>query len=115
MREIRTSGSEVGGAGNLTGPPYPYNNPGPSARKGARAYRPGREPDAGDPQVRFDERRWETELRPRLRHRASRRKPPATATPLDLQTPRPASTLPVLVLGYIGDTSINRSRNWNAG
>ena len=24
MREIRTSGSEGGGAGNLTGPPYPY-------------------------------------------------------------------------------------------
>jgi hypothetical protein len=31
--------------------------------------KPVREPDAGDPQVRFDERRWETELRPRLRHR----------------------------------------------
>jgi hypothetical protein len=28
-----------------------------------------REPDAGNLQVRFDERRWETELRPRLRHR----------------------------------------------
>jgi len=26
MREIRTSGSEGGGAGNLTGPPYPYGN-----------------------------------------------------------------------------------------
>jgi len=25
MREIRTSGSEGGGAGNLTGPPYPYH------------------------------------------------------------------------------------------
>ena len=24
MREIRTSGSEGGGAGNSTGPPYPY-------------------------------------------------------------------------------------------
>ena len=24
MREIRTSGSEGGGTGNLTGPPYPY-------------------------------------------------------------------------------------------
>ena len=33
MREIRTSGSEGGGAGNLTGSPYPYNNLGPSARK----------------------------------------------------------------------------------
>jgi hypothetical protein len=33
------------------------------------AVKPVREPDAGDPQVRFDERRWETELRPRLRHR----------------------------------------------
>ena len=31
--------------------------------------KPVREPDAGDPQVRFDERRWETELRPSLRHR----------------------------------------------
>src|ERR1700709_2256281 len=34
--------------------------------------KPVREPDAGDPQVRFDERRWETELRPRLRHRHQR-------------------------------------------
>jgi hypothetical protein len=25
MREIRTSGSEGGGTGNLTGPPYPYH------------------------------------------------------------------------------------------
>jgi hypothetical protein len=31
--------------------------------------KPVREPDVGDPQVRFDERRRETELRPRLRHR----------------------------------------------
>jgi RNA-directed DNA polymerase len=43
--------------------------------------KPVREPDAGDPQVRFDERRWETEPRPRLRHRHQRRKPPVTATP----------------------------------
>jgi hypothetical protein len=35
------------------------------------AVKPVREPDAGDPQVRFDERRWETEPRPRLRHRRS--------------------------------------------
>jgi hypothetical protein len=29
MREIRTSGSEGGGAGYSTGPPYPYKNHGP--------------------------------------------------------------------------------------
>ena len=29
--------------------------------------KPVREPVAGDPQVRFDERQWETEPRPRLR------------------------------------------------
>src|SRR5205085_10556660 len=50
--------------------------------------KPVREPDAGDPQVRFDERRWETELRPRLRHRQqgeSRRQQ---------QLPRPTDTAP---------------------
>jgi len=31
--------------------------------------KPVREPDARDPQVRFNERRWEAELRPSLRHR----------------------------------------------
>src|SRR5215218_754629 len=57
--------------------------------------KPVREPDAGDPQVRFDERRWETELRPSLRHRhqgESRRQqllPRPTATP-----PAADSTLP---------------------
>jgi hypothetical protein len=30
MREIRTSGSEGGGAGNLTGPPYPYMSTAPA-------------------------------------------------------------------------------------
>jgi hypothetical protein len=29
MREIRLSGSEGGGAGNSTGPPYPYRKGGP--------------------------------------------------------------------------------------
>jgi hypothetical protein len=32
MREIRLSGSEGGGAGNSTGPPYPYREPRPLAR-----------------------------------------------------------------------------------
>jgi hypothetical protein len=52
------------------------------------AVKPVREPDAGDLQVRFDERRWETELRPRLRHRhqgESRRKQ---------RLPRPTDTAP---------------------
>jgi len=31
MREIRTSGSEGGGAGNLTGSPYPYQARPPAA------------------------------------------------------------------------------------
>ena len=39
-----------------------------------------REPDAGKPHVRFDERRLETESWRGVRHR-HRRKPPATATP----------------------------------
>ena len=39
-----------------------------------------REPDAGKPHVRFDERRLETEPRRGVRHR-QRRKPPGTATP----------------------------------
>jgi hypothetical protein len=30
MREIRKSGSEGGGAGNSTGPPYPYQAVAPS-------------------------------------------------------------------------------------
>jgi len=36
MREIRTSGSEGGGAGNSTGSPYPYRDHGPLARLPAR-------------------------------------------------------------------------------
>ena len=40
MREIRTSGSEGGGAGNLTGPPYPY-------RAGAHEGRFPQPPGAG--------------------------------------------------------------------
>ena len=43
--------------------------------------KPVREPEAGDPHVRFDERRRETEPGSRLRHRHFRQKPPATATP----------------------------------
>ena len=39
-----------------------------------------REPDAGNPRVRFDERRLETESRRGVRHRHWR-KPPGTATP----------------------------------
>ncbi len=33
MREIRKSGSEGGGAGNSTGPPYPYREDGPLGLK----------------------------------------------------------------------------------
>ncbi len=33
MREIRMSGSEGGGAGNSTGPPYPYYAQAPSGRR----------------------------------------------------------------------------------
>ena len=58
MREIRTSGSEGGGAGNLTGPPYPYLataplGPAPSHRPlpispgGTAAYSPGFQPWVG--------------------------------------------------------------------
>jgi hypothetical protein len=45
-----------------------------------------REPDAGDPQVRFDKRRWETELRPRLRHR-HQGEAAGNSYSLDLQPP----------------------------
>jgi hypothetical protein len=48
----------------------------------------------GNPQVRFDERRWETELRPRLRHRhqcESRRQH---------QLPRPKATVPTVDSTY---------------
>lgn len=38
MREIRTSGSEGGGAGNSTGPPYPYRA---GAHKGRFPHAPG--------------------------------------------------------------------------
>ena len=35
MREIRLSGSEGGGTGNSTGPPYPYpKNPAPAVGAG---------------------------------------------------------------------------------
>lgn len=43
--------------------------------------KPVREPDAGDPQVRFDERRWENGATAETEAPAPRRKPPATATP----------------------------------
>jgi hypothetical protein len=55
--------------------------------------KPVREPDAGDPHVRFDERRWETEPWPRLRHRHSA-KAAGNSYSLDLQPPRPPPTLP---------------------
>jgi hypothetical protein len=63
------------------------------------AVKPVREPDAGDPQVRFDERRWETEPRPRLRHRRSgesRRKQ---------LLPRPTDTAPA------ADSTLERLTN----
>jgi hypothetical protein len=52
--------------------------------------KPVREPDAGDPHVRFDERRWETELRPRLRHR-HQAKAAGNSDSLDLQATAPAA------------------------
>ena len=55
--------------------------------------KPVREPDAGNPQVRFDERRRETEPRPRLRHR-HQAKAAGNSDSLDLQPPRPPPTLP---------------------
>jgi len=55
--------------------------------------KPVREPDAGNPHVRFDERRWETEPRSRLRHRY-KAKAAGNSYSLVLQPPRPPSTLP---------------------
>ena len=75
------SGKEVrfpaGDSGKSTGSP--------ALRRIRRAFRGRRhdlvrEPDAGNPHVRFDERRLETESWRGVRHR-HRRKPPATATP----------------------------------
>jgi hypothetical protein len=57
--------------------------------------KPVREPDAGDLHVRFDERRRETEPRSRLRHR-HKAKAVGNSYSLDLQPPRPPSTLPYL-------------------
>ena len=51
-----------------------------------------RKPCVGNPYARFDERGWETERWYRLRHRHWR-KPPVTATPCVLMSPRPSSTL----------------------
>ena len=51
-----------------------------------------REPDAGDPHVRFDERRLETESRRGVRHRP-RAKAAGTSYPLRLPPPRQSSTL----------------------
>jgi hypothetical protein len=50
--------------------------------------KPVREPDAANPQVRFDERWRETEPRPRLRHR-HQGKAAGNSYSLDLQPPRP--------------------------
>ena len=58
--------------------------------------KPLREPDAGDPQVRFDERRRETEPGSRLRHRhygESRRKQ---------LLPRPTATAPAADSTFLG-------------
>ena len=53
-----------------------------------------REPDAGNPHVRFDARRLETESRRGVRHRQWA-KPPGTATVIHLPPPRrQSSTLP---------------------
>ena len=40
MREIRQSGSEGGGAGNSTGPPYPYYAYAPSGLLRIRRFEP---------------------------------------------------------------------------
>lgn len=52
-----------------------------------------REPDAGNLHVRFDERRRETEPRPRLRHRRLA-KAAGNSNSLGLKPPRPPPTLP---------------------
>jgi hypothetical protein len=52
------------------------------------------EPDAGNPHVRFDERRRETEPWRGLRHPRGGESRGLTATPHDLPPPRPSSTLP---------------------
>ena len=41
MREIRTSGSEGGGAGKSTGPPYPYHAGAPSGHSCSAGERVG--------------------------------------------------------------------------
>jgi hypothetical protein len=55
--------------------------------------KPVREPDAGNLQVRFDERQWETEPQSRLRHRRLA-KAAGNSDSLGLKSPRPPSTLP---------------------
>ena len=57
--------------------------------------KPVGKPDAGNPHVRFDERRLETELWRELRHRHGR-KPPANSTPRSLRPPRQSSTLQLM-------------------
>ena len=54
--------------------------------------KPVGKPDAGNPHVRFDERRLETELWRELRHR-HRRKQSETVQPRSLRPPRQSSTL----------------------
>ena len=73
-----TCGSRMSGSGKSTGSPALHR-----ARRAFRGRRHDlvREPDAGNPHVRFDERRLETEPRRGVRHRHER-KPPGTATPI---------------------------------
>ena len=68
-----------------------------------------REPDAGNPHVRFDERRLETEQWRGARHRycESRRE---TATPTDLTPPRQSSTLLNRKIRYSPDQTGSRLR-----
>ena len=54
--------------------------------------KPVGEPDAGNPHVRFDERGWETEPCPGLRHRRYAKAAGNGDSP-GLQSPRPSSTL----------------------
>src|SRR5687768_16773255 len=86
----------------IAGPSKPWPQASPEAPEEPCAcplVKPVREPDAGDPHVRFDERRRETEPGLRLRHRhygESRRqqllpRPTATAPAADSTLSRPGS------------------------
>ena len=76
----------VGGSGQSP-PVAPSSKP-----RACRLVKSVREPDAGEPHVRFDERGRKTEPRPRLGHR-QKAKAAGNSHSRDLQPPRPSSTL----------------------